>query len=141
MPAKTTAKPAPSPARSFYIMNRTGLFRPSHTTPNQCKEPGWPEYAYALRMVFPGDMKLNHNDFIVDHAEVDKLVKGLTNVGSCEDITRAILTALDQFMASRKLPMLACRCTVRATDPNAPAWLERIHVHPTAPADALRLLQ
>lgn len=131
----------PPPARAYFIMNRNGLFRPAETTSNQCKEPGWPEYAYSLRMVFDGSMKLDKNDFIVDHAEVDRLVRELGLKGSCEDMTLRILTALDAFMAKRGIPMVACRCVVRPTDPNAPSWMERVHVASREHVEALRLLQ
>lgn len=131
----------PAPARSYFIMNRVGTFRPSAPTPNQCKEPGWPEYSYSLRMIFPGNMKLDANDFIIDHAEVDTLVRALAPKGSCEDMSARILTALDQFMHGKGIPMIACKCVIRPTDPNAPAWMERIHVSSGAHVEALRLLQ
>lgn len=139
-PRMVTLKEA-APARSYFIMNRTGVFRPSRSTTNQCKEQGWPEYAYSLRMVFPGDMKLDPNDFIVDHADIDQLVQTLRPPGSCEDMARTILTALDAFMAERKIPILACKCVIRPTDPTAPAWLERIHIASGAHVEAMRLLQ
>ena len=131
----------PKPARAYFIMNRVGTFRPAHTTANQCKEPGWPEYSYNLRMVFDGNMKLDKNDFIVDHAQVDAMVRELGLTGSCEDIGTRVLNALDAFMAERKIPMVACRCVIRATDPNAPAWLERVHVSDPKHVEAMRLLQ
>jgi len=131
----------PLPARAYFIMNRTGSYRPSQMTSNQCKEPGWPEYTYALKMIFPGDMKLDANDFIVDHAEVDSMVRALAPKGSCEDMSARILTALDQFMHSRGIPMVACKCVIRPSDPTAPAWMERIHVTSGAHVEALRLLQ
>lgn len=141
MPAKSKPAAHTAPGRSYFIMNRTGLFRPAAHTPNQCKEPGWPEYSYNLRMVFDGSMKLDRNDFIVDHAQVDKLVHELGLKGSCEDMTTRVLTALDAFMSARGINLLACRCTIRATDPNAPAWLERIHIANSAPSEVSRLLQ
>lgn len=131
----------PKPARSYFIMTRTGLFRPAEQTSNQCKEPGWPEYSYNLRMVFDGALKLDRNDFIVDHAQIDTMVRGLGLKGSCEDMTTRVLEALDAFMHERGIPMVACRCIIRATDPNAPAWLERVHVANGAHVEALRLLQ
>jgi len=132
---------ARKPARSYFIMNRTGVFRPSEMTSNQCKEPGWPEYTYALRMVFPGDMKLDHNDFIIDHAEVDAMVRKLAPKGSCEDMSARILDALHELMAKKNLPMVACKCVIRPSDPTAPAWMERVHVADNAHVEALRLLQ
>lgn len=129
------------PARAYFIMNRVGTFRPSQASQNQCKEPGWPEYSYNLRMVFDGATKLDQNDFIIDHAQVDAMVRGLGLKGSCEDMTTRVLNALDQFMAERGIPMVACRCIIRATDPNSPAWLERVHVSSAAHVEALRLLQ
>lgn len=141
MPAHKPSTKLHVPVRSYFVMNRTGRFKPSHNSANQCKAPGWPEYVYTLRMVFPGDMKLDANDFIIDHAEVNDMVVKLAAAGSCEDMSRAILTALDKFMANKGIPMVACKCTIRPTDPEAPAWLERIHISPSAHVEALRLLQ
>lgn len=142
MPAQRSPKlPTPEPARSYFVMNRIGRFTPAQFSSNQCKAPGYPEYQYALRMVFPGDMKLDSHDFIVDHAEIHAMVTKMALSGSCEDMTTLILRALDRFMTEHKIPMVACKCTIRPTDPEAPAWLERIHVAPGAHVEALRLLQ
>jgi hypothetical protein len=135
------ALPAPEPARSYFVMNRVGRFTPAHHTSNQCKAPGYPEYTYMLRMVFPGDMKLDANGFIIDHAQVNDMVVKLAATGSCEDMARVILTALDQFMTAKRIPLVACKCIIRPTDPDAPAWMERIHVAPGSHVEALRLLQ
>lgn len=126
--------------RSFFVMTRRGLFRPASHTQNQCKEPGWPEYSYELRMVFRGDMALDESGFIVDHAEIDSMIQELRLTGSCEEFTTRILHSLDKFMSSAGIPMVGCRCIVRATDPNSPAWLERLHIAPQAPQEAVRLL-
>lgn len=139
---RVTPKLAPrAPARSYFLMTRRGRFKPSHATNNQCKEPGYSEYNYELRMVFDGNVKLDASHFIVDHAQIDTLVRELGLVGSCEDMTARILTALDGFMEAAGIPMLACRCTVKAVDPNAPAFLERIHIAEGAPQEVTRVLQ
>lgn len=126
--------------RSYFVMTRRGTFRPTHYTSNQCKEPGWPEYSYELRMVFRGEMDLDKDGFIVDHAEINHMIQKMQLTGSCEKFTIAILGSLDKFMSSANIPMVACRCIVRATDPNTPAWLERLHIAPAAPAEVVRLL-
>lgn len=125
---------------SYFVMTRKGTFRPAQHTTNQCKEPGWPEYAYELRMVFRGDMQLDRDGFIVDHADIHEMVVNLGLAGSCEQFSTRILTALDSFMSNSGIPMLACRCIVRAIDPNAPAWLERLHIYREAPPEAVKLL-
>lgn len=132
---------ARKPARSYFLMTRRGNFKPARTTHNQCKEPGYMEYTYELRMVFDGAVKLDTNAFIVDHQAIHDMVTELGLAGSCEEITARILTALDTFMALEGIPMLACRCTVKPVDPNAPAYLERIHIAEGAPAEVSRVLQ
>lgn len=133
--------PPRKPARSYFLMTRRGSFKPAHSTPNQCKEPGYSEYNYELRMVFDGNVPLDRNNFIVDHGKIDAMVRDLGLIGSCEDMTARILTALDAFMDAAGIPMLACRCIVKAVDPNAPAFLERIHISEAAPREVTRVLQ
>lgn len=140
--AKVSPRVPPKvPARSYFLMTRRGTFKPGRMTHNQCKEPGYSEYTYELRMVFDGAVKLDADAFIVDHQKIDEMVRGLGLAGSCEEFTTRILTALDSFMDAAGIPMLACRCTVKAVDPNAPAFLERIHIANGAPAEVTRVLQ
>lgn len=137
----TPKLPARKPARSYFLMTRRGNFKPAKMTHNQCKEPGYSEYTYELRMVFDGAVTLDPNAFIVDHQKIHDMITALGLAGSCEEFTTRILTALDGFMDAAGIPMLACRCTVKAVDPNAPAFLERIHIAEGAPAEVTRVLQ
>jgi len=109
---------------SYFVMNRTGTFRPEKFTSNQCKAPKHPDYFYHLKMVFDGKVKLDADRFILDHQDVDDLVQGLVLNGSCEDMQLKIMERLAKMMGLKKIKMVACKCIISPVLPNGAAWLE-----------------
>lgn len=110
--------------RGFFVMNRRGEFTPEDKTPNQCVKPGHPSYKYRLKMMFEGDMALDHRAFILDHQEVDDEIKKMLLSGSCEEMQRLISQELPEFMSEKSIPMVCFRCSIVSGDPAAPAFLE-----------------
>lgn len=126
--------------KSYFVMNRTGKFYPAKMTPNQCKAPGHSQYNYHLRMVFAGDAKLDQNNFLLDHQEVDDLVQGMMLKGSCEEMNQKITARLAKLMGAKAIPMVACKCTIRPMIPDGPAWLEFVTLPEEAHLNCLHFL-
>lgn len=96
----------------FFIMTRKGSFRPAKFTNNQCKEPGQTTYNYVLKMVFPKDVEMDSHHFIVDHADVDKMITHLVLEGSCEQMHKRICKAVREFFELRKRDLYGFKCTI-----------------------------
>src|SRR5579885_2190456 len=109
--------------KNYFIMYRRGQFHPSVMTNNQCGVMGVPEYYYSLKLVFDGDLKLDKDDFIIDHQVLDDIIQGLKLSSSCEDMQRKICEALTPFLVEeRGLPLLGIRVEIHAGDRDAPGW-------------------
>jgi hypothetical protein len=125
---------------NYFIMNRTGEFTPSKHTENQCKVEGHTKYFYHLVLVFDGAVKLNYDAFIVDHQELDSMITDLDLKGSCEEMHQKIAAHLIPMLEDDKeLPLLACKCTIRPTKKDGPAWLEYVSLKAPAYAACLAL--
>lgn len=127
--------------KSYFILNRQGEFKPSMMSSNQCKGWGHSNYHYLLQLVFDGTLKLDENSFIVDHQAIDDVVQNLVLKGSCEQMHLKISRLLVPTMIKKKLPLLACKCTIRPTlDPKGPAWLQYVLLKDDKYAPCLALL-
>jgi hypothetical protein len=98
--------------QTFYVMTRKGQFRTAYYTQNQCKVEGHRQYTYHLRFVFDGSAKLDENSFLIDHADIDRAIQGLELAGSCEEMHKQISKKLVPMLERKKLPLLACKCTI-----------------------------
>lgn len=124
--------------KNYFIMYRRGEFHPSVMSSNQCGVEGVPTYFYSLKLVFDGDLKLNKDDFIVDHQVLDDIIQGLTLTSSCEDMQRAICSAITPFLSEKlELPLLGIRVEIHAGDRDAPGWMEYISLKDAAYAAIL----
>lgn len=109
---------------SFYVMNRRGSFKPQMHTDNQCAKPGHEEYHYHIRLMFDGDQPLDHQQFIIDHQDVDDFIKKLGLVGSCEEMHTLLKLELPEFMKERSLSFVAYKATIQPFKPAGTAWLD-----------------
>ena len=67
---------------SYFIMHRKGKCYPRVPTTNQCKVAGHPNYSYDLSMIFPSNIALNKESFIIDHQHIDDMIQGTFIKGS-----------------------------------------------------------
>ena len=112
---------------TYYVMTRTGRFRPLENTDNQCKGWGHSEYHYTLKLLFDGSAKLNDKSFLIDHQDLDDAIQDIELVGSCEQMHKQINEKLVPLLARKNLPLLVCKCVIRPTlDARPPAVLEFI---------------
>lgn len=126
---------------TYFVMHRQGSFEPNNHTVNQCKEPGHDIYYYHLKLVFDGSAKLNDQAFLIDHQDLDDLITSLPLAGSCEQMQQQINKVIVPMIARRKLPLLACKCTLQPSlDAGAPAWLEFISLKSPEFASCLPLI-
>lgn len=109
---------------SYYIMHRTGKFKPAAFSTNQCKAPKHSDYHYELVMVFKGDAKLDESKFLLDHQNVDDAIVGLKLGGSCEQMHQKISKRIAKLMQERNLPMVACKCIIHPTVPPGAAHMK-----------------
>lgn len=113
--------------KNYFIMYRRGEFHPSVMTNNQCGVKGVDKYFYSLKMLFDGDLQLDKDDFIVDHQMIDDIICSMKLSGSCEDMQRNIVAAIEPFLADEKeLPLLGVRCELHAGDKDSPGWMEYV---------------
>lgn len=124
---------------SYFIMNRTGEFEPYGMTSNQCKAPEHKKYYYHLKLVFDGECELDKDAFIVDHQEIDDLVASLPLLGSCEQMQLQLSRQLLPMFQDRDIPLLACKCVIKPTKSDGPAWLEYVSLKAPAYAACLAL--
>lgn len=113
----------------FYIMYRNGIIVPPHPTPNQCKVEGHPIYYYTIGMVFPKDVQLDDNQFIIDHAYVDSLIsQQLSLTGSCEEMHKTICEHVRELFKSKDIPLVACKCTLKPSQGENAAYMEYVYL-------------
>lgn len=72
-----------------FTINRSGTFRTKLSVSNQCKAPGHKKYSYLIRATC--GPKLDKNDFIIDHVQLDRGVQAVTKkIASCERLCEHI---------------------------------------------------
>lgn len=125
----------------FYIMYRNGIILPTLHTPNQCKGPGHPVYYYRIGLVFPNSIKLDENDFIVDHSNIDDLIKSMDLTGSCETMHQVICKGIQQFFEERNIKLVACKCILKASETSNVAYMEYIYLNSKVNAFVLSAMQ
>lgn len=114
----------------YYVMHRTGQFKPAKFSSNQCKGPGHDKYHYELVMVFNGDASLDKDYFLLDHQNVDDVIQKMRLGGSCEQMHLKISRAISKLMKDHNLPMVACKCILRPTIPDGAAWMKFVSFEP-----------
>lgn len=113
-----------------YVMNRRGIFRTPKATPNQCKVKGHRKYHYDIAMVFPSNVKLDENMFILDHQDVDNCIQKCTLVGSCEEMHLVMSRELRNLFKFKKIPIMGIRAVIYPDIPVGAANLSYIWTHP-----------
>lgn len=103
-------------SQSYFILNRRGRIVPAKMTNNQCTEPGQKEYFYQMGLVFSGETKLNDNQWIVKHEDIDAMMQNLGHVGSCESMQLRIVKHIVPWLVKQGLPVLAYKCTIKPVD-------------------------
>lgn len=93
----------------IFKMTCSGQFSAAHNTPNQCVVEGHAIYEFEVNLLFPGDTPLDENGFLVDTAEVKKMIVETPLTGSCEQMH---LQLRDMFC--RRLPeIIACKISIK----------------------------
>jgi len=78
----------------LFTLNRLGVVTSNHSSSNQCKDFGWKDYRYEVRITCTD--KLDNDDFVIEHSRIhDEVARVFQTMGSCErlclNIERAIL--------------------------------------------------
>ena len=72
-----------------FILNRSGKVSCETTSTNQCREVGWKNFEYNIKI--HTSLKLDKEGFIIDHSIVHESVKqAFANAGSCEELCLSI---------------------------------------------------
>lgn len=93
-------------------MNRKGTFTMNKSYPNQCKVKGHKDYTYHMKIIFNPRVKLDNQDFLIDHFDVDNCIQECKKTGSCENIHQQISDAILQMFKKRKISVVAIRCDI-----------------------------
>lgn len=97
---------------NIYVMERKGTFAPSSSSTNQCKGEGHELYSYICKLLFHPDQKLDDNDFLIDHLDVDTIVTGVQYEGSCERMHIQMQKALRKEFSKRGINVVAIKTTI-----------------------------
>jgi ribosomal protein L21E len=117
-----------SSGMEFYLMERQGMFQPSESTANQCKDVGHKYYEYKCKIYFDPSTKLDDDDFLIDHAEIDKTIQECNPLGSCEGMHKKIMSAIVKRFETEKVETLAIKVTITPKYPVGMANLTYIKV-------------
>lgn len=126
---KTRAAPPPT----YFRMLRRGTFHADQSTPNQYVRENHELYYYTLQVVWPGNVKFDYRDFIVDNADLSNFIANLKLVGSGEMMMKTIMDQVNIRLTELGIPPLACKITVRGQgheDTRNEAYLEYTQARP-----------
>jgi hypothetical protein len=109
-------------------MERKGMFKvnPSDFRPNQCKVSGHEYYEYLCKIVFSEDTKLDSNQFVIDHQQVDNVIVNCKKIGSCEQYHTVMMNELINYFKKKEIPILAVKITIIPRFPDGQAQLSKI---------------
>jgi hypothetical protein len=103
----------------MFIIHRKGRIETSFNTDNQCKDVGWRYYYYHVTIATE---KRDHQNFVIDHEEINNLIQELVIFGSCEDIAHTIYEAI--FNAIKGIQ--AFKCCISPVQDKGPAYMEYV---------------
>lgn len=128
---RTRAKKA-APPPTFYRMLRRGTFSADQSTPNQYVRQDHEVYYYTLQVVWPGTIRFDYKDFILDNSELASFIANMKLRGSGEMMMKAIMEQVNTRLIELGIPPLACKITVRGTaeEPRAESYLEYTQARP-----------
>lgn len=106
-----------------YIMVCKGSFNPSEMTHNQCKVEGHTDYEYSCKLVFSPKSEFDENEFLIDHADVDKAIVGCELKGSCERMHLTIMESLKRELKRKGAKVLAIKLVIIPVNPEGVANL------------------
>lgn len=115
---------------SVFIMQRSGIFNPKKHTSNQCKESGHNHYEYICKIAFAPNTKLDVNDFLIDHIDVNKTIMDCALKGSCEKMHLTIMQALMDELTLRDIKVMGIKLTIIPKYPGGLAELSYISINP-----------
>ncbi len=110
--------------QSYYVMNRSGSFTPARPTGNQYVRPSHPIYFYTVRILFPGNVALDSRRFIIENADIDRVIRNAEWQGSGEDMQKQLMGIINRILKVRGIKMLACKCVIKGSEASNVAWLE-----------------
>lgn len=96
----------------LYTMNREGYFFPVRHTSNQCRQEGTNIYLYKCRIVFDQKQRLDKNQFLIDHIDVNEIIIGVKLSGSCETMAKEIMEELKFKLTSRNISYVAIKISI-----------------------------
>jgi len=110
-----------------YVMERKGIFSPNKHTSNQCKDTGHNHYEYSCKIAFDPMTKLDENDFLIDHIDVNKAIQDCLLNGSCERMHKRIMTKLQNTLTERGIVPIAIKVNIVPKYPEGLANLTYIY--------------
>lgn len=110
-----------------YVMERRGIFSPNKHTNNQCKDVGHNHYEYNCKIAFHPTTKLDENDFLIDHVDVNQVIQDCLLNGSCERMHKRIMVNLQNILSERGIVAIAIKVTIIPKYPEGLANLTYIY--------------
>lgn len=98
---------------NLYIMTRKGTFRPSGLSDNQCARDGHSLYHYIVKVICPGDLRLDKDDFIIKHEDIDEIIQISVLEGSCENMINTIVRNIINLFKVKAIMLLGIKCTIK----------------------------
>lgn len=105
--------------KEIFKMTVSGLLSAANPTPNKCVVEGHSAYAFEAVLVFPGNTPLDVNGFLIDTAEVKRMITEAPLTGSCEQMH----LQLKELFCSRLPEVLAFRTTIKP-DESCRGWID-----------------
>lgn len=96
----------------YYTMMRTGTIVPSQHTDNQCKQNPTHIYDYECKILFGSSQKLDEQDFLIEHEEINKVIQSLGLKGSCERMASDIIEAVKKEFSERSISIAGLKITI-----------------------------
>lgn len=104
-------------------LHRKGYFKVPKLAHNQCKSPGWRDFAYKVEV--RALEVLDHHGFIIDHNAIHvEIEPACSDSGSCEEFCIKIARAVKAKCDAHGTAVLGLKVSVRAHDPKRPARSE-----------------
>lgn len=98
---------------SYPIITRSGIINmKGRQAPNQCKQKGHEIYGYTLAILFAHDVKLDENQFIIDHQFLDDAVQKVA-INSCETMSKEILSTIEKLLVEKKISFIGIKLEIQ----------------------------
>lgn len=104
----------------MFTINRTGQFKVSTHTNNQCKSKNHVAgYKYHIIIVVD---TLDEQGFVIDHIEIDNIIQNIKIEGSCEEICLQLFNSIKKLKCAGTI--VAYKSIIQPITANMQAFIE-----------------